>query len=90
MLQERPYFMSNKEWYTHDDKHNKFVLTDKAPEEARKSYEKFYNEYHYDAFDYGILKEVKKIIYKEAIEKGKTPEEAKKEADDWRKFITEE
>ncbi len=89
MLQERPYFMSNKEWYTHDDKHNKFVLTDKAPEEARKSYEKFY-EYHYDSFGLGVLKDVKKIIYKEAIEKGKTPEEAKKEADDWWKFITEE
>ena len=90
MLQERPYFMSNKEWYTHDDKHNKFVLTDKAPEEARRSYEKFYNAYCYDSFGLGVLKDVKKIIYKEAIEKGKTPEEAKKEADDWWKFITEE
>lgn len=78
MLQEEPYFMKNKEWYTHDDKHNKYVLTDKAPEEARRSYEKFYNEYHYDSFDLGILKEVKQSMYDDAIAAGKTPEEAKK------------
>lgn len=88
MLQEEPYFMKNEEWYTHDDKHNKYVLTDKAPEEARRSYEKFYNAYCYDAFDLGILKEVKQSMYDDAIAAGKTPEEAKKICDDWWKKIT--
>ena len=88
MLQERPYFMSNKEWYTHDDKHNKFVLTDKAPEEARKSYEKFYNAYCYDAFDLGILMEVKERKYKKLLQQGKSEAEAKKICDDWWKKIT--
>lgn len=33
---EKPLFLTNKEWYYHDDKINKFFLTDKAPEEAQK------------------------------------------------------
>lgn len=36
-----PYFMTNKEWYT-IDANLKLVLTDKAPQEAVKSY----NELH--------------------------------------------
>lgn len=88
MLQEEPYFMKNEEWYKHDDKHNKYVLTDKAPEEARKSYEKFYNEYHYDSFDLGILMEVKERKYKKLLQQGKSEAEAKKVCDDWWKKIT--
>ena len=42
LLKEEPYFMQNEEWYYHDRKKCKYVLTDKAPEEAKKSYEEFY------------------------------------------------
>lgn len=84
---ERPYFLTNKEWYYHDDKINKYFLTDKAPEEARKSYEELYH-YEYDAFDYGILQEVKEYKYNRLIKEGKTPEEAQKECDDWWNYMT--
>lgn len=40
----RPYFLENEEWYYHDDEEGIFKLTDKATEEARKSYEEFYAE----------------------------------------------
>lgn len=81
---EQPYFFKNEEWFYYDGKTNKFYLTDKAPEEARKSYEEFYNpEYHFDSFDYGILKEAKQVRYADLIKEGKTPEEAQKECDDW-------
>ena len=39
---EKPYFMTNSEWYYHDKKEWKYKLTDKAPSEAVKSYEEFY------------------------------------------------
>ena len=35
--------MSNKEWYYHDEEEMKYKLTEKATEEAKKSYEEFYN-----------------------------------------------
>ena len=41
---DRPYFMKNKEWYEFDFDKRKFVSTDKAPKEAKKSYEEFYEE----------------------------------------------
>ena len=34
-------WMDNKEWYYIDDKRDRFVLTTKAPEEARRSFEEF-------------------------------------------------
>ena len=40
----KPYFMTNKEWYRYDDKEEKYVLTDKAPQEAIESYNEFYKE----------------------------------------------
>ena len=40
----KPYFMTNKEWYRYDDKEDKYVLTDKAPQEAIESYNEFYKE----------------------------------------------
>lgn len=44
---DMPYFMTNEEWYTYDYKKKKYVLTDKAPKEARESYIKFeYEEIH--------------------------------------------
>ena len=39
-----PLFAKNKEWYYFDEEQGKCVLTDKAPPEAVKSYEEFYNE----------------------------------------------
>ena len=38
---DMPYFMTNKKWYRFDYKKKKFVLTDDAPKEAKKSYEKY-------------------------------------------------
>lgn len=41
-MQDRPYFMENKEWYEYDFKKRRFVLTSKATKEAKKSLENFY------------------------------------------------
>ena len=85
---KQPYFLKNEEWYYYDGKTNKFYLTDKAPEEARKSYEEFYNPpYYYDSFDYGILKEAVESRYKDLIAEGKTPKEARKICDDWWEYL---
>ena len=37
-----PYFLTNKEWYREDEIEGKYVLTDKAPQEAIDSYNEFY------------------------------------------------
>lgn len=37
-----PYFMTNKEWYYFDEEAFCYKLTDKATEEAIKSYNEFY------------------------------------------------
>lgn len=42
-----PYFLTNKEWYEEvslEESDRGFILTDKAPPEAVKSYEEFYND----------------------------------------------
>ena len=39
-----PYWWTNKEWYTYDPKKGHYVLTDKAPPEAVKSYEEYYGK----------------------------------------------
>lgn len=41
---QRPYFLTNKEWYYFDKKEFCYKLTDKAPKLARLSYEAFYRE----------------------------------------------
>ena len=41
---DMPYFMKNEEWFYFDAKSKKFVLTDKATEEAEKSYKEFYED----------------------------------------------
>lgn len=41
---DMPYFMKNKSWYTYDVKKRCYVLTDKAPEKAKKSYKEYYKE----------------------------------------------
>ena len=39
-----PYFMENEDWYEFDFLQRKYVLTDKAPEEAKESYKTYYEE----------------------------------------------
>ncbi len=48
MRLERPYFMTNEEWYYHDPEEWCYKLTDKAPPEAVKSYEEFYDNIYID------------------------------------------
>lgn len=38
-----PYFMTNDKWFEFDLKQRKYVLTDDAPEKARKSYKDYYD-----------------------------------------------
>lgn len=42
MITDKPYFMTNQEWWYYDWKEMKYKLTDKAPPEAVKSYKEFY------------------------------------------------
>ena len=44
---DMPYFMTNKEWFYFDYKNRKFMLTNKAPKEAKESYKEFYKEIKY-------------------------------------------
>lgn len=39
---KKPYFMTNKDWYYHDEKEFKYKLTEKATEKAKESYKEFY------------------------------------------------
>ena len=41
---DMPFFMKNEDWYEFDFKKRRYVLTDKAPQEAKDSYEKYYQE----------------------------------------------
>ena len=41
---DMPYFMRNEEWFYFDEKKQRFVLTEKATEKAKQSYEVFYEE----------------------------------------------
>jgi len=40
-MQDMPYFMTNKHWYTYDFEKKMFVLTPHAPESAKESYEEY-------------------------------------------------
>jgi len=44
-LNEKPFFLTNEDWYYYDERKFRDVLTDKAPKEAIESYEEFYREY---------------------------------------------
>ncbi len=39
--QNSVFWAKNKEWYIMDKVHKRFELTDKAPEEARRSFEEY-------------------------------------------------
>lgn len=41
-MQHEPYFMKDKSWYFFDEDNWIYKLTDKATDEAKKSYEDFY------------------------------------------------
>ena len=42
VLFEKFYFLINKDWYKYDDKNKKYILTSKAPQKAKESYNEFY------------------------------------------------
>ena len=42
-MQMEPYFLQNPEWYYFDEDEWKYKLTEKATEEAKKSYKEFYD-----------------------------------------------
>ena len=44
VLIEKPYFLTNKEWYEYDEKEKKYILTNKAPQKAIESYKDFYKQ----------------------------------------------
>lgn len=37
-------FLDNEEWYYYDEKKEKFILTDKATNEAKESYKEYENK----------------------------------------------
>ena len=43
MVIDKPYFMSDPEWYYFDPNEWCYKLTDKAPEDAVDSYNEFYD-----------------------------------------------
>ena len=42
IINEQPYFMENPDWYWFDEDEFRYVLTDKATEKAKKSYDEYY------------------------------------------------
>lgn len=44
MLKDKPYFMTNKDWYYIDDDWN-IRIKDDAPEKAKESYRKWMEEH---------------------------------------------
>ena len=64
---EMPYFLTNESWYYHDEDEMRYKLTDKAPEEAIKSYIDFYSDIEDDErFDAEAIEEGNKMLAKEA------------------------
>ena len=56
MLLEKPYFMTNKEWYYVDQEDPEFgyKLTRKAPKKAKESYDEFYGIGNKSSGDFDI------------------------------------
>lgn len=44
MFLNKPYFLSNKNWYYFDENEFCYKLTEKADEKAKQSYKEFYDE----------------------------------------------
>ena len=45
-MRDMPYFMTDKNWYKFDFKKRMWVLTDKAPDKAKESYEEYIKRKH--------------------------------------------
>lgn len=86
MLLKRPYFMENEEWYYHDKKKNRYFLTDKAPEAAKKSYEEHYAQLDMPDPDFyaQVMKDAEMSLRDDLIKEGKTPEEIEQIITEWR------
>lgn len=86
MLKTRPYFMENPEWYYHDDKINKYFLTDKAPKEAVESYNDFYD----DDVDLGLYADVTRdainYLRDKLRKEGKSEQEIDEYIEKWKNF----
>lgn len=89
MLSKMPYFLENEEWYYHDKKKNRYVLTDKAPEKAKQSYNEYYGKY--DRPDlvlvHNILIDAENKMRSELKNLGKSPEEIEQEISEWKRRI---
>lgn len=44
LIVDKPYFMTNEEWYYYDEKTFKYKLTTKAPQKAIDSYNEYYKK----------------------------------------------
>ena len=44
MIVSEPYFMKNADWYYFDEDEFVYKLTDKATDEAKKSYAEYYQD----------------------------------------------
>ena len=44
MTIEKPFFMTNKEWFYFEEEKMQYFLTEKATEKAKKSYKEFYSD----------------------------------------------
>lgn len=45
---DRPYFMTNKDWYYFDEDELCYKLTTQATEKAKESYEEYYKMLNHD------------------------------------------
>lgn len=44
IITEKPYFMTNTDWYYYDEDEFEYKVTDKAPQEAVDSYNEFHDK----------------------------------------------
>lgn len=85
MLQPKPYFLENSEWYYHDKKKNRYFLTDKAPKEEVESYNQFYGENDVDLGFYAVAMHDAEIILRKRLKKeGKSQQEIETLVKKWR------
>lgn len=75
MLLEKPYFLTNKEWYWTIPGKSGYKLTDKAPKKAKESYKEFYSVSVFDAYPPMTDEKMEAGIqeYKKLVAEGKLP-----------------
>lgn len=93
MLQTRPYFMKNKDWYVEIPTSRftvKWELTElgKSIPEVKKSYEEYMEaEKHYTPdpyFSYRIMQDAEKSLREDYKKQGLTDQEIEKKIKKWR------